>query len=178
MVQQNRNIMTFMNVLAHASSLRRKRRGIYPQVIENQDEDQIDEIIDRMESLGTMELEQGFESEYSRSGLNAGKEVRVSFTSWLETKKQEVCHSEPVRDYLMGTRYDDKRRFLIALAVLLSAWLPTMCAVVGAELLFRLGLKNVCSRELPPPSSLAHDIQRSFVRANPTFPERSKGGNA
>jgi hypothetical protein len=34
MVQQNRNIMTLMNVLAHASSLRRKRRGIYPQVIQ------------------------------------------------------------------------------------------------------------------------------------------------
>jgi hypothetical protein len=33
MVQQNRNIMTLMKVLAHASSLRRKRRGIYPQVI-------------------------------------------------------------------------------------------------------------------------------------------------
>ena len=35
MVQQNRNIMTLMKVLAHASSLRRKRRGIYPQVIQN-----------------------------------------------------------------------------------------------------------------------------------------------
>ena len=34
MVQQNRNIMTLMNVLAHASSLRRKRRGIYPQGIQ------------------------------------------------------------------------------------------------------------------------------------------------
>ena len=33
MIQQNRNILTFMNVLAHASSLRRKQRGIYPQGI-------------------------------------------------------------------------------------------------------------------------------------------------
>ncbi|MCA9501061.1 MAG: hypothetical protein MRJ67_18975 [Nitrospirales bacterium] len=36
MVQQNRNIMAFVNVLAHPSSLRRKRRGTYPQVIQPQ----------------------------------------------------------------------------------------------------------------------------------------------
>ena len=34
MVQQNRTMMTLMNVLAHASSLRRKQRGIYPQGIQ------------------------------------------------------------------------------------------------------------------------------------------------
>ena len=34
MIQQNRNIMTLRNVLAHANSLGRKRRGIYPQMTE------------------------------------------------------------------------------------------------------------------------------------------------
>ena len=32
-LQQDRNIMTLMKVLAHASSLRRKQREIYPQGI-------------------------------------------------------------------------------------------------------------------------------------------------
>ena len=34
MVQQDRNIMALVYVLAHARSLRRKQRGIYPLVIE------------------------------------------------------------------------------------------------------------------------------------------------
>ena len=34
MIQQDRNIMTLMNELAHASSLRRMQRGIYLQGIE------------------------------------------------------------------------------------------------------------------------------------------------
>ena len=33
MVQQDRNIMALVYVLAHARSLRRKQRGIYPLVI-------------------------------------------------------------------------------------------------------------------------------------------------
>jgi hypothetical protein len=31
MIKQNRNIMPFMNVFAHANVIRRKRRGIKPE---------------------------------------------------------------------------------------------------------------------------------------------------
>lgn len=34
MLQHHRNIMALVNVIAHTSSLRRKRWGIYPQVIQ------------------------------------------------------------------------------------------------------------------------------------------------
>ena len=37
MVQQDRNIMALVYVLAHARSLRRKQRGIYPLVIQRGD---------------------------------------------------------------------------------------------------------------------------------------------